>query len=527
MNNRLVKKVRDELRNAGIEFEIIEHRVDGAKSRDAALALGIGLDRIVKTLVLKGERQFYLAIISGDARLDFRKARRAFSNGKLRFALPREIFEKTGYNIGGVPPFGHRTKMPTIIDQKVLLSEHVFASAGSSRHGLKIKSQDLVKIVGAKISDITNGLSSTTLATTSTAPPTTLATTSTAPPTTLATTSTAPPTERELILRNIAELVTENELNELMESKRRISTYCGYEMSGPVTVGTACTVQKQIDFQKAGWDVYVLYPDIHTYINKKGEFKLIREMEDYWKTAFVALGLDREKTKFVLGSSFQFEQQYVFDIFRASLHVSLGRAQRAMDIVGREMGNPRVSQMLYPIMQVLDIAESGLDIDVAHGGLEQRHIHMLARDVLPKIGYKKPVCLHNKLLSSFLGPSRKMSKSNPESIITVHEKPSSLKRKIMRSYCPEAQVKDNFVFQIIQLLIFPRNGHLEIPRTSPNQKRVVYNSLDKLESDYIKRRLHPLDLKIAASESLNEILSPIRRAVREMRTIPDLLKTWV
>jgi len=82
----------------------------------------------------------------------------------------------------------------------------------------------------------------------------------------------------------------------------------------------------------------------------------------------------------------------MLDMLKLARSTTLNRARRSMDEVSRDAENPKVSQMIYPLMQALDIAHLG--VDVAVGGIDQRKIHMLAREGLPELGYPAPVCIH-------------------------------------------------------------------------------------------------------------------------------------
>ena len=95
----------------------------------------------------------------------------------------------------------------------------------------------------------------------------------------------------KIITRNLVEIVTKDELIVLLRAKKRIRTYCGYETSGFVHIGTAATALKQLDFIKAGWHVIVLLADLHTFLNSKGSREWIDCMVDYWREVFKALGL--------------------------------------------------------------------------------------------------------------------------------------------------------------------------------------------------------------------------------------------
>ncbi|MEM2918225.1 MAG: tyrosine--tRNA ligase [Candidatus Altiarchaeota archaeon] len=309
-----------------------------------------------------------------------------------------------------------------------------------------------------------------------------------------------------LIERNTKEIITHEELYELLKKKPLAITYCGYEVSGPVHIGTLVAIQKQVDFQNAGLKVKVLLADLHTFLNRKGDEKFIEEQLQIWKETLMKAGL--REAEFIKGTDFQFNRDYIRDVLTLGLKTTLMRARRSMQEIARDLEHARVSQVIYPLMQIADI--KALDVDIAHGGLEQRKIHMLAREILPELNYKKFVCIHTPLLSSLQGPEQKMSSSKPETIIAVDEKPESIRKKIASAYCPPKDVSSNVVLQICEYLIFPKKGKIEIERKEKFGGDIFFNSYDELERYYLDGKLHPQDLKNAVAEALIEILEPMR-----------------
>jgi len=309
----------------------------------------------------------------------------------------------------------------------------------------------------------------------------------------------------EQIKRNTREIVTEEELASLLKKKKSPVTYCGYEVSGPVHIGTLVAINKQIDFQGAGLKVKVLLADLHTYLNRKGDEKFIEEMIEYWKNSLTALGL--KKAEFILGTEFQFDKDYIHDVLSLSLNSTMNRALRSMQEIARDVEHAKVSQVIYPLMQIADI--KALDVDIAHGGMEQRKIHMLARELLPEIGHEKPVCVHTPLLCSLQGPETKMSSSMPETMIKVEEKPEEIKGKISKAYCPPEK-EGNPILQICELIIFPKFGKIEIKRPDKFGGNVEFTSYEELENSYLDKNLHAADLKNSVAEALIELLEPVR-----------------
>ncbi len=313
-----------------------------------------------------------------------------------------------------------------------------------------------------------------------------------------------------IITRNTEEIVTKEELETLVNSKSQPSAYVGYEPSGKIHMGHVLTVNKLLDLQQAGFKITVLLADIHAYLNEKGTMDDVRKIADYNKRCFIALGLDEKNTNFVLGSSYQLEPEYMLDVLKLARTTTLNRARRSMDEVSRDAENPKVSQMIYPLMQALDIAHLG--VDVAVGGIDQRKIHMLAREGLPELGFAAPICIHTPILLGLDGKKMSSSKGN---YISVDDTPEDIKKKMKGAFCTEGEVKDNPVLCLFKFHIMPRYPQILIKRPEKYGGDLHYNSYEALESDFAAKALHPMDLKAAAAEYMNGILEPVRKLMVE------------
>jgi len=307
------------------------------------------------------------------------------------------------------------------------------------------------------------------------------------------------------VVRNTEEIVTLDELKALLEAKEHPRAYVGYEPSGKVHMGHMLTVNKLIDLQQAGFHVVVLLADLHAYLNEKGTLEEIREVANYNKECFIALGLDPSKTEFVYGTDYQLDPDYVTKVLKMARYTTLKRARRSMDEVGRSMENPHVSQMVYPLMQAVDIAS--LNLDVAVGGIDQRKIHMLAREEMPKLGLPVPVCIHTPILSGLNGGKMSSSKAN---YISVDDSAKDVEDKIKSAYCPAKDVEGNPVTELFKFHIMPRVREVIIKRPEKFGGNVTYETYEALEADFVEGNMHPLDLKKTAASYLNEILDPVR-----------------
>lgn len=309
----------------------------------------------------------------------------------------------------------------------------------------------------------------------------------------------------KLIKRNTSEILTEEALKELLLKKKNPLVYCGYEPNGPMHLGHFVTITKLLDLQEAGFKVVILLADIHALLNRKGDEKAIKKEVENWRKTLKAIGI---KANVVLGSDFEFTREYQLDVMKLAQGSTINRGLRSMQEIARDVENATISQLWYPLMQVADIKH--LSVDVALGGMEQRKVHMIGRDMSKTLDYSF-ITVHTPLLTSLKGPGEKMSKSVPGSGIAVTDSYEEIKKTITGAYCPEKETKDNPVLQIMQLIIFPRIRRLVIKRPVKFGGTLKLENYEELESIYAEGKLHPMDLKNAVIEELEKIIAPIRK----------------
>ncbi len=313
----------------------------------------------------------------------------------------------------------------------------------------------------------------------------------------------------ELVKRNVQEIVTEEELEELLNKKNSPVAYVGYEPSGKIHLGHVLTVNKLIDLQNAGFQIIVLLADVHAYLNQKGTLEEVRRTADYNRDCFIALGLDPQRTRFVYGSDFQLTSDYMLNVLKLTTTASLNRARRSMDEVGRKMEDPKVSQMVYPMMQAIDIALLG--VDVAVGGIDQRKIHMLAREGLPALGFKSPLCIHTPIL---LGLDGKKMSSSSDNFISVDDSEEEINQKMKKAFCPAGQVTENPMLELFRYHICPRYEEIIFERPEKYGGDLVCKGYEELTAVFSEGQLHPMDLKKGAAKYMNMILEPVRQVLK-------------
>ena len=314
--------------------------------------------------------------------------------------------------------------------------------------------------------------------------------------------------QRELIIGNSVEVLNKEFIEEALKRKNP-KVYCGYEPSGEIHLGHLVTMTKLLDFQKAGIDVIILLANWHAWLNKKGDWDFLDKQMNSWEKGMKAAGL--KKAKFVKGTDFQRKEGYINDVMIMALDTTVNRGVRSMQMVARDIENAKISQIIYPLMQIEDI--KALDLDFVVAGLDQRKIHALGIELFSKIGLKKkPIFVHTGIIPSLRGPGEKMSSSVPDSMISIRDSKASIKEKINKAYCPEGNTEENPILGICRLVLFPRYGKIKILRPKKFGGDLDYGSYYDLESDFTQKKLHPLDLKNAVAEYLEEVIAPIRKA---------------
>ena len=309
-----------------------------------------------------------------------------------------------------------------------------------------------------------------------------------------------------LIKKNTEEIVTEEELKALLKKKKNPRVYCGYEPNGPLHLGHFVTITKLLDLQKAGFQIVILLADIHALLNRKGGEAEIKKEVENWKKTIKAIGI---KAEIAIGSDFEFKPEYQTDVMSLAQSSTINRGLRSMQEVARDVENATISQLWYPLMQVADIKH--LKLDVALGGIEQRKIHMLGREMAKTLGHVF-VAIHTPLITSLKGPGQKMSKSIQGSGISVTDSLEEINKTIKDAYCPEKEVKDNPILQIAKLIIFPRFDKIEIKRPDKFGGSLTFSEYGSLEKTYASGKLHPLDLKNCVADYLWKIIEPIRKS---------------
>ena len=136
----------------GIPYELLTYPVDenDLSAAHVAEVTGIPLERIYKTLVVRGDRTgVFMAVVPGAGELDLKAAAAASGNKRAEMVHLKEVFDLTGYVRGGCSPLGAKKPYPVYCDESILHHEHVCVSAGRRGEQLSLAPADLIRAAAA------------------------------------------------------------------------------------------------------------------------------------------------------------------------------------------------------------------------------------------------------------------------------------------------------------------------------------------------------------------------------------------
>lgn len=172
------------------------------------------------------------------------------------------------------------------------------------------------------------------------------------------------------------------------------------------------------------------------------------------------------------------------DLFRLSSVVTEHDAKKAGAEVVKQVENATLSGLIYPLMQSLD--EEYLKVDVQFGGVDQRKIFALAKEVLPKIGYKTRAHLMNPMVPGLAGG--KMSASDPDSKIDVLDPPELIRKKLKKAYAAPKEVEGNGVLSFCEYVLLPasalQGGEGKFVVKRRDAEPLVYTNIKQMQKDY-------------------------------------------
>jgi Cys-tRNA(Pro)/Cys-tRNA(Cys) deacylase len=134
------------------DIEWIKNNLPMPTVADAATALGIGIEHIGKTVVLKtAQNEFVALVLRGDDRIDQNKVSKFLHTKKVSFASPQDSERATGYVAGGICPVGLPLRL--LVDKRVLMLGMIFCGGGTPDSLIKLSPKVILEVSEPLVGD--------------------------------------------------------------------------------------------------------------------------------------------------------------------------------------------------------------------------------------------------------------------------------------------------------------------------------------------------------------------------------------
>jgi prolyl-tRNA editing enzyme YbaK/EbsC (Cys-tRNA(Pro) deacylase) len=143
-----------ECRKIGFSPEARMYEEGTRTSQDAADQLGCDVAHIAKSIVFVGNEGAVVVITSGANRVDRKRKLKRALGYKPGMAEPGYVLESTGYQIGGVPPFGHTSRVTVLMDEDLMQYGLIWGAGGTAQTVFPITPKELLEISGATLADV-------------------------------------------------------------------------------------------------------------------------------------------------------------------------------------------------------------------------------------------------------------------------------------------------------------------------------------------------------------------------------------
>lgn len=147
------ESVSNFLRDNNIHGEVVrlDHQTPTVEA--AAQVMGVPVDCIIKSVLLLADSVPVLAIANGTTRIDTKRVADylGIARKRVKLADAETVLELTGFRVGGVPPLGHKTRLRTLVEDRVLAQPEVYGGGGAVDALLRIAPVEIVRVAGAEI----------------------------------------------------------------------------------------------------------------------------------------------------------------------------------------------------------------------------------------------------------------------------------------------------------------------------------------------------------------------------------------
>lgn len=314
------------------------------------------------------------------------------------------------------------------------------------------------------------------------------------------------------------------DLATLLQHKEHPLAYDGFEPSGRMHLAQGLMRAWSVNqLTRAGCKFVFLVADTFAQLNLKlgGDMRKIQAAGELMIETWKACGMDMENVSFLWSSRDVLTVSHQQRVLELSTAFTLDRVRRCSSIMGRDESETLMaSQLLYPLMQVADVLELG--VDICSLGLDQRKVNMLLHEFCEKKKLHKPVVVSHHMLSGLNGDT-KMSKSVPDNAIFMDDSVQDVNRKVRKAFLEPGNLNKNPLFELVEFVLWPISPNLEVKSRVTNQT-VEITSLESLRQALLEDTICLKSFKSAIANRINQVLEPVRQHFAINTRARDLLR---
>lgn len=149
------KSLEEYLKRMNVEARFFKFKKHTMTVDAAANLLGVNREKIIKSILFINDAGLpIIGIVTGDKRVSEKKLSMVSGSKKIRKADSVEVKKLTGYDVGAVPPIGHKRQIKTFIDEKVMSLDKVVGGGGEVNTLLEINPAEIKRLTNGEVKDI-------------------------------------------------------------------------------------------------------------------------------------------------------------------------------------------------------------------------------------------------------------------------------------------------------------------------------------------------------------------------------------
>jgi len=145
----------------GVQYQVISH-VPAYSAHSVALATHTPDRELAKTLLVRADEQYWMAVLRADCHLSQKFLKHAFEAKHVSLATEEELAVFfPDCEVGAMPPFGKLYALPVVVDKALADDDEIAFNACTHTQSVKMKFADYQRLVRPIIAEIAERVHST------------------------------------------------------------------------------------------------------------------------------------------------------------------------------------------------------------------------------------------------------------------------------------------------------------------------------------------------------------------------------